>query len=100
MRTVVANLPALERINKTYEAGKRVTVLGLNLDDQPGDASAFLETRKLSWAQAYLGGKDDVLTRYAISFIPTYILIGPDGKLIARSDNLDEVADVLRRALP
>jgi hypothetical protein len=37
--------------------------------------------------------------RYAISFIPTYILLGPDGKLIHRGDNLDAVAEILRREL-
>jgi thiol-disulfide isomerase/thioredoxin len=99
----VASLPALTRIHDTFEAGKRLSVLGLNLDDQPADAKAFLEAHSLPWAQAYLGGragdKDDVLSRYAISFIPTYILLGPDGKLIHRGDNLDAVAEILRREL-
>ena len=72
-------------------------------NDQPADAKAFLEAHSLPWAQAYLGGRasdtDDVLSRYAISFIPTYILLGPDGKLIHRGDNLDAVAEILRREL-
>jgi thiol-disulfide isomerase/thioredoxin len=99
----VASLPALRRIHDTFEAGNRLSVLGLNLDDQPTDAKAFLEARSLPWAQAFLGGSasdtDDVLSRYAISFIPTYILLGPDGKLIHRGDNLDAVAEILRREL-
>jgi beta-lactamase regulating signal transducer with metallopeptidase domain/thiol-disulfide isomerase/thioredoxin len=98
----VANLPALARFHDTFAASRQVTVLGLNLDDDPDEARSFLRSHNLSWTQAHLGGraggKDDVLSLYAISSIPTYILIGPDGKLIHRGDNLDEIARTLRQA--
>ena len=58
---------------------------------------------KLPWTQAYLGGRvaanDDILAHYAVSFIPTYILIGPDGKLIHRGDQFEEIAKILKREL-
>ena len=56
-----------------------------------------------SIVQAYLGGRagdmGDILSRYAISSIPTFILIGPDGKLTYRGGDLDEIANIVRREL-
>jgi beta-lactamase regulating signal transducer with metallopeptidase domain/protocatechuate 3,4-dioxygenase beta subunit/thiol-disulfide isomerase/thioredoxin len=97
----IANLPELARFHDTFAADRRVTILGLSLDDDPAEARRFLESRKLTWTQGYLGGQagdgEDILSRYAISSIPTYILIGPDGKLIHRGDDLEEIARILRR---
>jgi hypothetical protein len=41
-----------------------------------------------------LGGsldRDEVLSRYAISSVPTYLLIGPVGNLVERSEDLQVV---------
>ncbi len=96
----VANLPALRRFHDTFGADNRVTIVGMNLDDAPADINTFVETHKLPWTQAYLSGRafdpDDILSRYAISSIPTYILIGPDGRLIGRGSDPEEIARVLR----
>jgi hypothetical protein len=87
--------------NPCFAADNCVTIVGLNLDDDPAETRAFVEARKLPWTQAHLGGRDgdkvDILSRYAVSSIPTYILIGPDGKLIQRGGDLDEIAKVSPR---
>jgi thiol-disulfide isomerase/thioredoxin len=97
----IANLPELQRFHETFGKDKRVTVIGLNLDDDRTAARSFLDARKLPWTQAFLGGQggdqDDVLSRYSISSVPTYVLIGPDGKLIHRGNSLEEIAEILRR---
>ncbi len=98
----VADLPAMRRLHDTYGAGKRLVVLGLNLDDDPDKARRFVQERKLPWTQGSLGGQPEnpVLARYAVSSAPAYFLIGPDGKLIQSSQSLEEVAEAVRRALP
>ncbi len=82
----VSNLPAVSKVHERFEHDDRLTVLGLNLDDDPVRARQMVEREKLTWLQATVGSRaedrDKVLSRYAIGFIPTYILIGPDGKLI------------------
>jgi thiol-disulfide isomerase/thioredoxin/uncharacterized GH25 family protein len=99
----VANLPTLSRFHDTFGADNRVTIVGLNLDDDPAETKAFVEARKLLWSQAHLGGrsgdKGDILSRYAISSIPTYVLIGPDGKLIHRGADIEETTKVLQQEL-
>jgi thiol-disulfide isomerase/thioredoxin len=95
-------LPAVRRLHDTYGADKRLVVLGLNLDDDPGMARRFIEERKLPWTQGALGGLTDnpVLARYAVSSVPAYFLIGPDGKLIRSSHSVEEIAEAVRRLLP
>ena len=98
----VANLDALGRLHHTLDKDRRIAIVSLNLDDDPAAARAMLDTRKPPWLQAHLGGRaapqDDVLSRYAISFIPTYILIAPDGKLVYRGGDLKEIERILRSA--
>ena len=45
-----------------------------------------------------LGGLDNpILTKYAVSSLPMYVLIGPDGKIICRGLSVDEAANSMRR---
>ena len=95
----VANLPGAPQGPRPVRAGDRLTVLGLSLDDDPARVKQLVEREKLPWLQGTLGNqaedRDEILSRYAIGSIPTYILIGPDGKLIRRSDSLDEIKEAL-----
>ena len=99
----VAEFPALAKVHDPLGRNNRLTVLGVNLDDDPGKAQMFVERQKLAWTQAFLGrveDKDEILSRYAISSVPTYILVGPDGKLIGRSEDLQVITEALQRVLP
>ena len=97
----VSNLPALRKLYERFGQDDRSTILGLNLDDDPVTARQMIEREKLPWPQATLGSRaeerDEILSRYAISFVPTYILIGPDGKLIHRGDDLQAISEALPR---
>jgi beta-lactamase regulating signal transducer with metallopeptidase domain/thiol-disulfide isomerase/thioredoxin/protocatechuate 3,4-dioxygenase beta subunit len=97
----VASLPALGRLHDTYGADNRLAILGLNIDDDPAQARRFVAERKLPGIQAWLGDRPDeqeqLLTRYAISAVPAYVLIGPDRKVVQRGSDLEEVAEVLKR---
>ena len=99
----VASLPALGKLHDTFGADKRLAILGLNIDDDPAQARRFVADRKLPGIHASLGDRpdeqDQLLTRYAVSSVPAYILIGPDGKLVHRGSDLEEVDEVLKRLL-
>ena len=93
----VDNLPSLAQIRDRF-GNDRLTILGVNLDDDPDQARAIVERKKLSWSQVYLGrsqDKDAILSRYAISSVPAYFLVGPDGKLIKRSESLKAIIEEL-----
>ncbi len=98
----VTNLPALAKLHDRFGREDRLTVLGVNLDDDPDQARKFVAREKLSWTQAFLGraqDKNGILSRYAINFLPTHLLIGPDGKLIERNENLQVITEASLRVL-
>jgi thiol-disulfide isomerase/thioredoxin len=98
----VEALPTVRKLHETYQADKRLVMLGLNLDEDVEKAGQFVRDRQLSWAQGSLGGRSDnpLLSRYAVSSVPAYFLIGPDGKLIRSSRGIDEIEEALHRMLP
>ena len=98
----VAAMPAVRKLHETYGADKRLVILGLNLDDDPARARQFVQDHPLPWTQGSLGGRadDPDLARYAVSSVPAYFLIGPDGKLIQSGEIAEEVGETLRRLLP
>jgi thiol-disulfide isomerase/thioredoxin/uncharacterized GH25 family protein len=100
-RSCVADLPALRRIHEAYRA-KGLVILGVNLDEDPAAAVRFVEERRLPWFQgAPTSGRTDdpILSRYGVGSVPTYVLIGPDGRLIRRGESLDEIDDIVRQRL-
>jgi beta-lactamase regulating signal transducer with metallopeptidase domain/thiol-disulfide isomerase/thioredoxin/protocatechuate 3,4-dioxygenase beta subunit len=99
----VSELPALAKLHETYKGNDHFTLLGVNLDEDPVAAKSMLNRTTGAWTQNRAGNiaseRDDVLRSYAISSVPCYILIGPDGKLLHRGENLEEVAKVMERVL-
>jgi beta-lactamase regulating signal transducer with metallopeptidase domain/thiol-disulfide isomerase/thioredoxin/uncharacterized GH25 family protein len=98
----VASLPEVRRIHDSLGKDHRLTILGVNIDEDPEAARAIVQQHKLTWTHAFFdrsADKDDVLSRYAISSVPTYLLVGPDGKLVERSEDLRVVTEAISRAV-
>ena len=71
-----------------------------NLDEDVRHAKEFLRDRKLRWEHALLGewSSTDVPKRFAVSSVPTYVLVGPDGRIVAHDGSLDAIASILDQA--
>jgi beta-lactamase regulating signal transducer with metallopeptidase domain/thiol-disulfide isomerase/thioredoxin/uncharacterized GH25 family protein len=97
----VSAIPAVRSLHERYGADKRLVVLGMNIDEDPARARQFVKDAKLPWMHGSLGSGPEnmVLSQYAISSIPSYILIGPDGKLIRSGMTIEEISEVVRREL-
>jgi hypothetical protein len=79
-------LPTLKRIHDRFGQDGRFVMLGLNLGNDPAEVERILEANGITWPQAVLRdrGYDPIVLDYnARPPYPT-ILIGPDGKLIAK----------------
>ena len=97
----VAGLPAMRRLHDRYAADGRLAVLGLALDEAPAAVRRLVEQSGLPWPQGTLSGAAgaEVLRRFAIGSVPTYLLIGPDGRLLHRGFAVEEIEGGLRRTL-
>ncbi|WP_417387913.1 TlpA family protein disulfide reductase [Gimesia sp.] len=75
---------------------KPLTFVGLNVDQYPEDAERLVEKNKWNWAQNYLGDQSDMARQLAISSVPVYYLIGPDGKLTATATEWTDMKATLK----
>ena len=97
-RPCVTQLEAVEGLRKKYGVSSKLTVIGVNLDAQTARAREFLNQKSLPWQHALLGdwSSTDVPRNYSISTIPAYVLIGPDGKIVAQEYSLERLEEKLK----
>ncbi len=94
----VEKLDQVERLREQFTGDKPLVVLGANLDANPLRAREFLKSKPLPWQHALLGdwSSTDVPRRFAVSGIPAYVLIDPNGRILARVNSLEEIASKLK----
>ena len=66
--------------------------------EDPADTEKWLEENPLPW-QIILDAQRVPTDIYAVSGIPTLVLIGPDGKIIARSYSDEEILEAFNAAI-
>lgn len=80
----LASMPELAAVVDQLD-GKPVTFVGLNIDSDRDGARGLAERRGWGWAHNYLGGNSDMARQLAISSVPTYYVVGHNGRLVAAS---------------
>jgi len=97
----LARLDDVEGLRRRYEAGGRLTVVGLNLDADAERAQQVLAQKPLPWRHALLGEwtDTDVPRLMGISSIPAYVLIDPEGRIVAHEFLFEKVAEKLDELL-
>ena len=80
-------------------ASKPITFVGLNVDQDSTVASELVKKGGWNWSQNYLGHDSDMARQLAISSVPTYYLVGPDGKLVTSSNQWKDVKKKLVASL-
>ena len=91
----------LRKLNKKYAKNKKVGLLGVNLDT---DKATWINTVKqdtLTWEQAadQSGFNASIAKSYAISTLPTIVLVSPTGRQLARNVSVDSIATLLEAQL-
>lgn len=87
---------------KTHDKfkNKNFTVLGVSLDEDRDKWLAAIKKDELAWTQVsdLKGWENEVAMKYRITAIPRNLLVGPDGKILAkdlRGDDLDAKLEAL-----
>ena len=96
----VAKIGEVESLRQKYAERPGLVVVGANLDQDSQRAKDFLSDRKLPWQHALLGdwSSTDVPKRFAVSSVPTYVLLDADGRITAHESSLDAIAAHLEAA--
>ncbi|BBO33571.1 M56 family metallopeptidase [Lacipirellula parvula] len=93
-------LESMPQLKATVDrlAQQPITAVGLNLDRDPEAGKRIAEREGMSWAQNYLGDQSDLAKQLALSSVPTYYLIGPDGTLLASTTEWSAMEAELAKA--
>ncbi len=94
-------LAAIEKMQTELGASGQFTALGVNLDDDSAQALAAIKARGYSWPQARLdaAGRARAATEFNVTSLPSFDLIGPDGRVIAHDLDGKLVRATVERAL-
>jgi thiol-disulfide isomerase/thioredoxin len=93
--------PEVQQIAQKYRSDGQLTILSMSLDADGSAARRFVQEHKLAGTHCLLGdwSATQVPTRMGISSLPTYLLIGADGKLVLKAYSTEQVTEKLRELL-
>ena len=87
-------LPALKKLHERF-AGRDLAALSLSLDENPASWQAALKGLDLPGAQGRLGERGAA----GVSSVPSYWLLDPRGKIVAKANDPDQLATELEQRL-
>jgi thiol-disulfide isomerase/thioredoxin len=94
----IQSMPSL-KASVEQHAGAPLTVVGLNVDEDATAARALAKAQELSWAQNYLGANSELMRQLAVSSVPAYYLVGPDGNLAGSANEWSQMELLLQKSL-
>lgn len=99
----VADLPAVHKAWARFK-DKNFEILSLSLDKKVENIAPFRKTKQpMPWKHAFLPGMKThpIAEAYGAAGIPKYVLVGPDGKILAAGRDLrgNKLEDVLANYL-
>lgn len=88
--------------NKKYKNAKGFVIYSVSLDKNMTDWVNGIKKDKLIWinhVSEFKKWKSQPITDYGIEAIPTYILLDQNGKILIRTENIDDIeAELLKLA--
>ena len=95
-------IPPIKATWDTFGRDPRLVIIGLNQDAAPEVLRRYLAHRGLDWEQRYIGSHDDpnpIAAAFGVRFPGGVLLIGPDGRIIARDLHGEAIKQAVARAL-
>lgn len=79
--------------------GDRFTMISLSLDEQDSRPRRHAEKHQLEWPQARIGLDSPVRQSYGVRGVPSYVVVGPDGKVASTSRDWKELRSAIESTL-
>ena len=83
-------------------SGKKVQIVGINLDDDQAKARKYVRDGRISWTQWHeKGGLDSRLANeLGVLTLPTMLLIDQKGRVVNRGIHMAELEKAISKLLP
>jgi RNA polymerase sigma factor (sigma-70 family) len=97
----LAEIPQLQAVQDAFGRDARFAILSLSVDEKIEEPKRFQEKRRLPWSQAFLGGgiHGPTPAKFGIRAIPAFVLVDPDGRIVARGMRGDDIKKEVAKAL-
>jgi RNA polymerase sigma factor (sigma-70 family) len=95
----LAEEPNVKAAFDAFGKDDRFVLIGLSLDEAVEAPKGYAAKHDLKWAQGFLGQGSRATTDYGLTSIPQIILIGPDGKVVARNLSGPGIKSIVAEAL-
>lgn len=86
----IESMPKIAAVERQLNPAN-MTFAAISLDHDPDRARQLAERHGWSWANDFVGADSDIAAELAISSVPAYYLIGPDGNLVASTGSWSEM---------
>ncbi len=94
----IAEMPELRKLHQEIKTLKNAKLLSISLDSDPQLAKKIVQSKKLTWSQGTVGDirEQESARLLGVSSVPYYILLDPQGKIVARTYNFSEISEKLK----
>jgi RNA polymerase sigma factor (sigma-70 family) len=97
----IKEIPTLQTVHQEFGDDERLAIVSLSVDEKIDEPRTFQSKRLLPWTQGFLGGGIHGPTpgRFGIRAIPAFVLVGPDGRIVARGMRGEAIKKAVAKAL-
>jgi thiol-disulfide isomerase/thioredoxin len=93
-----ASLPKVKQLQSIY-GGNEFMVVSVSEDDSEAAWRGFVSQHQMTWTQRF-DGNSSLMRQYQVQGLPTFVLIGRDGKEVQRYIGEDPGQSIIERAGP
>lgn len=86
----IQSMPTTDKLAADY-AAQGLVVLGVDVDESRETVEKFLKTKSLGYP-VLMGSESGIPAAYGVTVFPTFVLIGPDGKIAAHQFGFNEAS--------
>jgi thiol-disulfide isomerase/thioredoxin len=97
----IKEIPQLQSVYDAFGKDERFAIVSLSIDEKIDQPKEFQEARKLPWTQAFIGQEihGPIPQSFGVRAIPAFVLIGPEGKIVARGMRGEEIKAAVSKVL-
>ncbi|MDG3007622.1 sigma-70 family RNA polymerase sigma factor [Paludisphaera mucosa] len=90
----------IRNVHAAFAGDDRLAIVSLSLDASVDAPREFQEGRRLPWSMGFLkGGLSGLDAACGVQAVPAFVLVGPDGRIVARGMQGEGIEEAVAKAL-